>query len=97
MLNERNQIDNFLLCLWELLWFHYITVQVPLSSVVKVQFRFRYGKKLRFLHLQFRFRNTGYKTTKIESKIGEWETQLQETDLARLYDDIFWLRWWWYH
>jgi hypothetical protein len=44
MLNEGNQIHNFILCLWELLWFHFITGSVPL------------WQKLRFL--RSRFRNT---------------------------------------
>jgi hypothetical protein len=56
MLNERNKIHNFTLGLCELLKFHFIMVPVPLRFVIKLQFRFRYGKKLRFLW--FRFRNT---------------------------------------
>jgi hypothetical protein len=46
MLNEGNQIHNFILCLWELLWFHVITVPVSLRSVIKLRYRFRYGKKV---------------------------------------------------
>ncbi len=44
MLNEGNQIHNFLLC--QLLWFHFITVPVPvpLKSVIKLRFRFHCGK-----------------------------------------------------
>ncbi len=57
--NEGNQIHNWIPYLWELLWFHFITVPVPLSSVIKLRFRFRYGKKLLFLRLRFRFRNPG--------------------------------------
>ncbi len=43
------------LCLWEQLWFHFITVPVPLRSVIKLRLVFRYGNKLRFL----RFCNIG--------------------------------------
>ncbi len=39
MLNEGNQILNFILCLWELLWFHFIPV-LP-RFVIKLPFRFR--------------------------------------------------------
>ncbi len=34
MLNEGNQKHKFKLCLWELLWFHFITVPVPLLQKV---------------------------------------------------------------
>ncbi len=46
LLTEGNQIYNFTLSLWELLWFHFITVPdpVPLRSVIKLRLRFRYGK-----------------------------------------------------
>ncbi len=40
MLNEGNQIHNFILCLWELLWFHFITVPDPGSGS---DFLARYG------------------------------------------------------
>ncbi len=33
MLNDGNQIHNFVLCQRKLSWFHYITVPVPLRSV----------------------------------------------------------------
>ncbi len=39
---------------------HFITVSVPLRSVIKLRFRFRYGKKLRF-----RFRNPKFEETTI--------------------------------
>jgi len=45
ILNEGNQKRNFMLCLWELLWFHFIAVPVPLRSVIKLRFRFLYSKK----------------------------------------------------
>ncbi len=53
MLNEGNQIHNFIWSMWELLWFHFIyygfgtviTDPVPLRSVIKLRFLFRYGKK----------------------------------------------------
>ncbi len=32
MLNKRKQIHIFIQCLWELLWFYFITVPVPLRS-----------------------------------------------------------------
>ncbi len=32
ILNEGNKIHNILLCLWELLWFHFITVPVLLRE-----------------------------------------------------------------
>ncbi len=43
--NELNLIHN----LWELLWFHFITVPVPLRFVIKLpsQLWVRFGKKLR--------------------------------------------------
>ncbi len=31
MLNEGHQVYKFILCLWELLWFHFITVPVPVE------------------------------------------------------------------
>ncbi len=53
LLNEENQILNFIRSLWELLWFRFIyygfgtviTVPVPLRSVIKLRFLFPYGKK----------------------------------------------------
>jgi hypothetical protein len=46
MLNEGNKIHNFILCLSELLRIHFITVPVPLRSVIELRFRFRHGKKV---------------------------------------------------
>ncbi len=34
MLNEGNHIHNFILCLCELLWFHFIPVPVPLRQKI---------------------------------------------------------------
>jgi hypothetical protein len=48
---------NFILCLRDLLRFHFIAVPVPLKSVIKLRFRFHYGKKLQLLRLWFWFRN----------------------------------------
>ncbi len=35
---KGNQIHNFLLCLWELLWFHFIAVRIPLRAIIKFPF-----------------------------------------------------------
>jgi hypothetical protein len=40
IVNERNVKYIILYCVWELLWFHFIKVPVPLWSLIKLLFRF---------------------------------------------------------
>jgi hypothetical protein len=56
MFNKEDQIHNIIgiVRLWELLWYHFITVPVPTFWQITVPVP--HGKKLRFL--RFRFRNT---------------------------------------
>ncbi len=86
MLHEGNQLHNFILWLWELLWFHFITVPVPLRPVIKLRFRFRYTKKLRLL--RFRYRNTeyGYLTytnSKVKKNIKRTKRCSKKTELLK--------------
>jgi hypothetical protein len=67
MLNKENQIHNLYcvnFCDSILLRFRFL-----LGFIIKLQFRYRYGKKLRFL--RFRFRNTFNKLILNNITLGE--------------------------